>query len=412
MRNITPPSMKFAHKLLSICVLAAFAMPAYSVIIDQPAVKEGKRFGIFASVNPSFSHASERFTYTMANPSIYGPTGTLEQVLKDQDRHDTDEQVKFDGLNTAQIEMYSSTRLTKKLVLSGSVLLFGNAERSMGNYGAYWGASLDFGDYGELGRISAGGINNGLRVGKTSLPMLNTLNDSGTNISGRYTGIPDLTLSAYHMLAQSADVTNRRSTGWHGSNGVAAEYKFDFAPRHNFTIAAGTSLSKGHEMPAVWNDRAKGKAYMTGLAYEYGDAKVALDYGKRKDSYNGVYVDDIKTETYGIKLDYEITPRLSANLSYGHKGTENTKPISYSDWESFGLGVGYRNNDRSRTNIEERLFNTTKQDRYGVGLTYDIYKGISINASVSNLKTRNYVQEGEFTRRERLDTSIGASFSF
>lgn len=397
--------LKHAPKALTLCLLAATAMPANAVFIDTPAVRDGKRFGIFVSVEPTLTTTSNKFSYTYGDPSIYGANGTIEQVLADQDRKDSDEQYRLDNVGYGLVEFYTQQKLTKKMSLGGSLLIQANPD-SLTNFGAYWGTRLDFGSWGELGSITLGGRNNGLSVGQTGINMLNTINDSGFNINGRYTGIPDLTLSAYHMFSQSADVRNRRTGGWHDSNGVSAKYEFNLAPRKNATIALGASRSKGHDLPFYWDAAARGKGYMAGFKAQYNDLTFAADYGEKEQRFNGLYIDDINTKTYGAKIDYEITPRLTTNISYGHKKTKNSKPIDFAFWRD------ELQTPSSNANIEEKLFNQVKQDRYGLGVNYQIYKGFSVNGSVNSTKTRNYVAEGEFSKRERLDVNVGASFSF
>lgn len=402
MRTMTPLS-KLAVKLLPACVLAVMAMPAHSIFIDQPNVKNGIRFYLGTELSPSIGTTTRKFHYTYGDPAIYGATGSMAQVLADQDKKLTDDQIRLNGLGAGYLELYASQAIHKDLRVGGSILLDGGVG-GFNNYGAYWGLTAD---YSKVGRLTIGGRNNGLGVGKTGLTMLNTLNDSGLNVVARYTGIPDLNIHAYHMLAQSADIRNRAEQGWHKSNGLSMQYAFNPTAQQRFTFALGASRSRGHEAPTTWFQQAKADAYMAGLSYRYNKATFALDYGIRNDKFNGNLVDEIDTNTYGAKFDYKITPRLSASVSYGHKHTENNRPISLNDWVSWGL-----RSPSSNTTVESRLFNEVKQDRYELGATYQLYNNISLNGSVSQLKTKNYLDKGEFSRREELNTRIGASFSF
>lgn len=408
MRKITHLS-KTAIKLLPACVLAVMAMPAHSVWIDQPGVKEGLRFYFGTGISPSLTTTSKKFNYTYGDPTIYRGTNAqqIEQMLADQDKKLSDEELRLSGFSGAYAELHANQAINKNWRLGGSVLIDGGAG-GIGNYGAYWGVSADYSNLGTtIARFTVGGRGNGLGVGKTGLVMLNTLNDSGLNLVARYSGVPDLTITGYHMFNQSADVRNNELGGWHKSNGLSVSYNFMPSAQQQLTLAAGASHSRGHETPFYWNTTAKAKAYMAGLSYRHNKATVSVDYGVRTDQYNKVLVDKIDIKTYGAKLDYKITPRLTANISYGHKESQNSKPISFNDWVNWGL-----RNPSQNDNIESRLFNQVKQDRYALGVNYDVWNNVSLNGSVAKLQTKNYMTEGQFSKREELTTSVGASFSF
>lgn len=404
MRKITHLS-KTAIKLLPACVLAVMAMPAHSVFIDQPNVKNGLRFYAGTSLSPAFTNTSRKFTYTYGDPTIYRGTNAqqIEQMLADQDKKLTDDELRLSGMSGGYIELYGAQAIHKDLTVSASVLLDGG-EGGIGNYGAYWGLSAD---YDRVGRLTVGGRNNGLGVGKTGLAMLNTLNDNGMNIVARYTRIPDLTITGYHMFNQSADVRNNREIGWHKSNGLSAQYTFAPSSQQRVTMALGASRSRGHDEVPFWDVAAKADAYMAGLSYRYNKAILSADYGIRNEKHNGVLVDELDIKTYGAKLDYEFTPRLTASISYGHKGTQNSRPVSFNDWLSWGI----RGASQNQT-IEGKLFNEVKQDRYAASLSYRLWENVSLNGSVASLQTKNYLAEGQFSKREELTTSIGASFNF
>lgn len=404
MRKITHLS-KTAIKLLPACVLAVMVMPAHSVFIDQPNVKNGLRFYAGTSLSPAFTTASRKFTYTYGDPSIYRGTSAqqIEQMFADQDKKLTDNELRLSGMSGGYIELYGAQAIHKDLTVSASVLLDGG-EGGIGNYGAYWGLTAD---YDRVGRLTVGGRNNGLGVGKTGIGMLNTLNDSGMNIVARYTRIPDLTITGYHMFNQSADLRNDRDSGWHKSNGLSAQYTFSPSSQQRVTMALGGSRSKGHNNPYYFDAVSKADAYMAGLSYRYNKAILSADYGIRNEKYNGALIDEIDVKTYGAKLDYEFTPRLTANISYAHRGAQNNRPISFNDWLAWGL----RGADQ-RDYIESKLFNEVKQDRYSAGLSYKLWENVSLNGSVTSLQTKNYLTEGQFSKREELTTSIGASFNF
>ncbi|MFB6349125.1 porin [Moraxella sp. ZJ142] len=390
---------------ISASALALAVMPAHAMYLQIPSVKNGLTLGIYGTVNPEFSTRSNKFNYTYGDPEIFGENGSIADVLANQDRKDSDEQLRLDGLNTGTIQFYASQKLTPKITANSSLVVEAR-ENSASNWGAYWGVGFDFGSFGELGSINIGGYNNGLGVSQTGLGLLNTLNDSGTNINASYTGIPNLTLSAYHMLTQSADINDNKDTGWHHSDGASAKYEFDFAPRKTLTLAGGYARSKGHDSSYYYDAAQKADAYLLGVGFNYNNWKVDLDYGKRQETYNGVATSGIDKTTYGAKLNYEFTPRLKGTLSYGRSNSKNDRPADFAKLLDLNAGL------EPYSSAEAVVFNRVKKERYSAGLQYKLYKGVTLNGTVSDLRSTNYITEGEFSNRKQLTTNVGVSFSF
>lgn len=391
-------STRLLLKALPISMLIVANMPAHSVWIDTPNVRDGLQFGLFASARPQLTHTSDKFTYTLGDPRIYGQAGTIAQVLADQDRQDADRRLRAAGTNSASVQIAARQALTKDLTLRGNVLLSYNPN-GHSNHGALWGVSLDIDRFGS---VSVGDQWTRLPVSESDAD--NIVQANGTNIAVEYTKIPNLTLSGYHMLTAAEDIRNPRDSGWHKSTGAGAQYEFNFAPRKKVSVAAGVTRSSGHKAPFWVNSVSKQSAYMGSVGYQYNDLTIGLDYGESKSRYNGAWADAIDTTVYGVKATYEITPRLKGTVSYSHRTDDNTKPIGIDFLVEGGFGVN--NNPRFPA------FDKIEEDRYKVGLDYQLYKGVSFSASVENQRTDNYVAEGKFSERSRLHTSVGASLSF
>ncbi|MDO4222459.1 MAG: hypothetical protein Q4D05_00300 [Acinetobacter sp.] len=391
-------SAQWLPKALTASVLAVLSMPAYSLWIDTPNVRDGLRFGAFVTINPQLTHTSNKFTYTLGDPRIYGTEGTIAQVLADQDRKDSDGRLRGDGVNSGFIQLVANQALTKDLNIHGSVAVDYNKDGYY-NYGALWGLGLEVRRFGSF---TVGDGWTRLPVKKTD--ATNIIQNRGTNVAIEYTAIPNLTLAGYHMFTAASDVNNNRVSGWHRNHGVAAEYVFDFAPRKQLTVAAGAARGKGHQNPYYVDTIIKGTSYMGSVSYQHNDLTLAVDYGKGRNTYNGIFIDDMDTTVFGAKATYEITPRIKGTLSYAREVDDNSKPISLDFLIDNGFGVD------NWANFP--VFDKTIQDRYKVGLDYQLYSRVKLSASVEKQRTRNYVTEGEFSQRDRLYSSVGASFGF
>lgn len=379
-------------------LLVALSMPAHSLWIDTPNVRDGLQFGIFANVNPELTYTSNKFNYVLGNPRIYGRSGTIAQVLADQDRQDSDRRLKADGVHDAAVQFVARQVLTKDLTLRSNAYLTYDKDGHR-NHGALWGVALDIDDFGS---IAVG--DNWTRLSGRQTDANNLIQNSGTHIGIEYTDIPDLTLNAYHMFAVSRNVDDPNSNGWHRSHGISAEYEFDFAPRNKLTVAAGSTRSTGHKDPNRAYFASKGKSYMGGFSYQHNDLTLAADYGKSRNRYNDSWIGTLNTKVYGIKATYEFTPRLTGMLSYARKQDNNSKPIDLQFLIANEFGV---------ENIPAfPVFSRVKQNRYKAGLDYQLYKGVTISSSVELQQTTNYVVEGKFSERDRLYGTLGARFSF
>ena len=145
----TSLSYRWLPKALPASLLVALSMPAHSVWIDTPNVRDGLQLGIFTTVNPQITHTSNKFDYTLGDPAIYGANGTYEQVAADQDRQDADRRLRAEGVNDASVQFAARQVLTKDLTARGSVLL-GYTQDGNRNYGALWGVGLDIDRFGSI----------------------------------------------------------------------------------------------------------------------------------------------------------------------------------------------------------------------------------------------------------------------
>lgn len=395
MRKTTPPLLKSVVKVLPLSLLAVAAMPAHSLWIDTPNVRDGLQFNIYNSVYPRVSTTSDKLTYVLGDPALYGANGTLEQVLRDQGRKENDERARLQGTSSLATQFVGRQAINKDWTAVGTIYLQYNPN-STRNWGAPWGISLA----SNAATVALGTTFAGLDVGQTDADSV--LAESGTAVSVEYTDIPNFTVNAFHMLTQSSDNNDRTEFGWHKNNGLSASYTFNFAPRNELKVAAGATISKGHDSPWYVNQTGKAKGYMGSVSYQYGNLKLAADYGESEEKFNGVWFDELNTKSYGVKATYKFTPRLTSSLSYSHLTADNTKPVTLAEIAGRRIGL----------NDERYFFDKTKKDRYKFETSYNVWRGIDVIGSVENAETRHYVAEGQLTERKALTTTAGARFTF
>lgn len=395
MRKITPLS-KMAVKLLPASLLLAMAMPAHSVWIDQPGVKNGMQFLVYNSVYPRITTTSNKFNYTLGDPAYFGTAGTLAQVLANQDRQDSDERYRLAGMSALNTQFVVRQVLNKDWTAVANLYIAYNPNGA-NNWGVPWGMGMQ---YKRDAYFTIGNTNPGIGTSRTDADSL--LNNAGTYFTAEYTGLNNLTLTASHSLTAADDVRDNSDFGWHKNNGLSVEYDFNFAPRNKLSVGLAGTRSRGHKSPLYTNQPAKNNAYMASLAYEYGNLTLGADYGKGQEKFNGAWFDELDKTSYGVKASYKITPRLTGSLSYSHFEADNNKPVSLQNIVGRRIGL----------NETRYFFDKTVTERYKAEASYNVWRGLSVIGSVESAKNRHYVTEGEFAKRETVTATAGARFTF
>lgn len=391
---------RFYGKWLAL-VSAMMSLPAHSMWLDTSG---GLSFGVFTRVSPTLTGETNTFHYTYGDPAIFDEEddegnyipGTLEQVLAAKDRRDADRRLRLGNNDSSSLQIAAQQVLTKDYSISGSTLLSFN-ENNFRNYGANWGVELMARNKGTL-KIGSNWA--GLDVAKTRVDDI--LSTNGTNLHLDITAVPNLTVSGFHMLAPPNDTRDRRSARLIKADGASVAYEYNMGARQSLRGAIGTIVSEGHANPFYIDvQKGKGKDTLASLSYQYEDIKLAMDVGQSTKHYNGIYRDKVDTKLMGLQVDYELTPRLHSTLNYSRSRTTNSKPVSFLNLLQYGADVN-----------EGYFFHKVNSDNYRVGLSYNLYKGVSLKGSVENDRTKNFLVDGEFSRRNQTRYNAGATFSF
>lgn len=416
-------------KILSMPLAVSLALVSAGLISTSASaawldnnLRNGLQLGISGTLSPSFTKDSSKFTYLYGDPSIYGANGTMANVFADQDRRDTDERTRLSGLDSASVYFSANQMLTRDVSIYGTVGLWATPSESS-RRGYSYGATITHSKIGSLG------VNSNSAFATADIATsgtYNPLDTTGSAVSASYIAIPNLTLSAYHVFPETGDTRSTADPGLHSGYGLAATYTHSFAPRHNITIGAGHTKGKrevdfygdGSTWTYGYGDRytdswgrvmtapKEKEATAIGLSYQLDDWTLSVDGGKSTEEFTGEFYNRAKTDNYGVRVGYEFTPRLTAYASYGERKSKKDgvdgNQISYQDFLSSGvLGVN-----------ETLVFDEVKQKQYTVGATYDLYHNITFTGEVSGTKTKNYIAEGAFSKRDSLNYLAGMSFSF
>lgn len=409
--------MKFTYlsRLMGGGILAtASIVPAQAVVLDNN-LRNGLDFMIGSSISPAIVESSQKSTYhygdSRAFDVYYGdPTtpvklGTVEDVLANQNKKETDERARLDGFGSAVVWFVASQRLTRNTTIEGEIDLYGSQE---GLYPSSFGLTFYNDMFGSVGiKTDSGMVTSGANMTQT----FNNLDYAGSAVTVSYTNIPNLTLSAYHAFPATED-TRYVDASLHGGHGVYARYVKPFAPKHSLTGAMAYTHGKRHVELSSDSIAKKKNAYGIGLQYQYQDITLSLDGSRSDETLSGALVDNIDSNAYGVRLAYQATPRLSAYAYYGERDTK--KVATQGNNLSFDTLIGEV--ARSANGVSgltyDVLFDKVAQKRYGIGTSYNLYRGISLSASVGKDERVNYLTDGKFSETDTAEYRIGMNFRY
>lgn len=392
--------MSTNFKYLTIAVTAIIgasfvSVPASAAWLDKNLRNGMSNFSIGATVSPTFVKNTSKFSYLAGDKRI-------ADALIAQDVQETDERIRLSGGQSAAVFVSAYQNLTRDITANVDVGINASALSVSPAIAYSYGVNLRHSKIGSIG------INSGQNYRTSSIATSRTyhvLDTQASVISAAYTQVPNLTLAGYYAFPASSNVRDPNDVEIHSGHGLSAAYKHSFNSRHDVSGAIGYTKSKRH-VDIQSNSRAKDKqALAAGLSYQYQDWKLSVDAGRATENLNGSLIDEVDIDTFGVRMDYEITPRIDMYASYGERKSKKSsvagKSLSIETLIARKRGVN-----------ETNLFDSVKQKKYAIGADYQLYNNVSILASIEGVETRNYVTEGLFSKRKMLNYQAGVTFSF
>lgn len=393
--------MSMNFKYLTIAVTAIIGVSFVSVSASAASLDKNLRngmsgFNIGATVSPTFVKNTSKFSYLAGDKRI-------ASALIAKDVQETDERIRLNGGQSAFVFVSASQNLTRNITADTFVGINASALPRVSPAMTYsYGVNLRHVRVGSIG-VNSGQNYHTDSIGKSK--TYNVLDTQASVISATYTQVPDLTLAGYYAFPASSNVRDPNDVEIHSGHGLSIAYKHSFNSRHDVSGAIGYTKSKRH-VDIQSNSRAKDKqALAAGLSYQYQDWKLSVDAGRATENLNGSLIDEVDIDTFGVRMDYEMTPRIDVYASYGERKSKKSsvagKSLSIETLIASQRGVN-----------ETNLFDSVKQKKYAAGARYQLYDNVSLLASVEGMETRNYVTEGLFSKRKMLNYQAGVTFSF
>lgn len=405
--------LKFIISLMGFGVGLASTSTHAVWLEHNPRIKDGLSINIWGGLSPTVSKDISTFNYVYGDPSIYNKTddkgnlvlGTLAQVLKDQDRHDFDERLRLSQHHNSGVGFTVFQQVDRSISVEGFVYLQAVAGEDKGyslvpSYGltAYHSkfGSAELASYTTFDTSKVAHAN-----------VFNELDDGGAALSVVYEPTPKLAVGGFYAFPGAEDTRNKFDSGLHDGHGAWGSYEHYFAPRQMIKTTAGVAKTERLPDSVHYDNVEQDKtAYGLGVSYRHNDWLIDVDSTFSKKRFGGDLINEADTRTHSLKLTYEVTPRLSTSVAYGISRANKTagSAVDEIDFETVRLleiGVS-----------EENLFKEIKKQNYSATAKYQLYKGVSLQAGISNQKTTNYLKEGAFSERNLRTYNAGLNFSF
>lgn len=138
-----------------------------------------------------------------------------------------------------------------------------------------------------------------------------------------YYGLDNLHTSAYYLFPSSSDVRRTSNSTKTEGFGASGSYTLGFGDKHDLRLAAGYSNSKAN--PRNLNAYSPNSdAYALSAEYRLGKFLAAADYGQKDIELGGSLVAKSKSDNIGLKVGYEISPRMNLVAGYGVRKHDTT----------------------------------------------------------------------------------------
>lgn len=406
--------VKFIASILTIGA-SITTTSTYAVWLDHNVqIRDGLSFSISGRLTPSLNQDVSTFNYIYGDPRIYDKKdkqgnpvlGTLERALKDKDRRDSDEQLRLSSHKNSGIDFFVSQQINRDIDVNAYLSLSAVAGETRGNSSLYsYGITANHDKFGNLQLSSVANFDTS-KVAHAG--VFNELNGYGPLAAITYKPTARLNVGGFYAFPAAADVRSQFDGGLHKGMGAWATYEDYPTPRGRIKTSIGVAKTENLPDNVVYDNLEQEKlAYGAGFSYRYNDWSLDLDSTFSKKRFSSTFVNTADTRTHGIKLSYDVTPRLSTNISYGVAVTDKTAGTSIKALNFDAV------NDPTRQRInEETVFKRIDKQKYRIGVGYQLYNGVSLQGSVSNQKTTNYLEEGAFSERNLRTYNAGFNFSF
>lgn len=363
-----------------------------------------KKDGLSFDVNGEVNIYAEKINANLTGQLSPNLTGIKQQL--------TDEKVRlYPDMGASWIDFRASQALDDDWRVTGTLGL-GYVQ---GNTGAHLNSASVSLDKMNVGAVTLGRqyLHTGFVTRTGTYTPLDTFGEQTVRLD--YYGLPNLHTSAYYLLPSSTDVRRVADGVEVGGYGASASYKLSIEDDQSVRFAAGYSHNQANPQTTD-GIPTKSNNYAVSAEYRLGDAMVAADYGRRQAKLNGRFVAGSDTEYLGVKVGYELTPRLNLMAGYGTRNSGRSYATGVTGAAiSTTLAAGLNNPQAGGLPAQmfaPFLFDELKERQLYVRGDYYLRENMRVYAQLTNQEIQARQQNQDYAKLNDNSYRLGVSFVF
>lgn len=227
-----------------------------------------------------------------------------------------------------------------------------------------------------------------------------------------YYGLDNVHASAYYLLPSSTDVRRASNSTKTEGFGVSGSYMIPFADNHNLRLAGGYSNSKANPRNLnAYSPNADG--YAVSAEYRVGKFLGAVDYGRKDIELGGNLIAKSKSDNVGVKVGYEISPRLNLMAGYGVRKYDTTYQNGVTTPTIYGAILNELNSGGFLASVGAGfLYDDLQEKMTFVRGDYYLRDNVRLYGQVQKQELEGKVQTNTVSKMDDTAYRVGVALSF
>ena len=408
-----PSIIKNPLKLLTAMILLN-AMPSHAI---YNLYKSGDfSFDVHGEINTYGQKNSQKYTYLYPETGWASVNNDYEAITKGAYEQRSDRRVRL-GQDTGAswTEFRASRKLRDGWRVSGAIG-FGYYDSGTGMY--LNSANMAF-DKKDLGSLSLGRqyLHTGYVTRTNTYTPLETFGENSIRLD--YTAIKGLHASGYYSLPASSDVRKKKNGQEVEGFGASVSYLHPLDDHQTVRVALGYSDSRQNAKTTGRDSNfyaTKSQGAAASVEYRNNKLLLAADIGQKNEQINGSVTDKSKGNYMGVKVGYEITPRLTMTAGFGKKVAERTQKSGAALIHAYSKDLCVADANDSCHNFvqayETALFDKIDSKRSYVRADYYLRENVRLYGRIDDEKITNQLGNKDFSKLHNTGYRAGVSFIF
>lgn len=407
--------------------------PANGVWLENVHGSNGVRgFLIGGEFAPKISGSERRFNFVYKNPEGHD----IAHLQEFFDNMDKEARIEREALRPqADVTNAMFFRLSRRVnatdVIVGTLVLAPD-QRNLIDTTPIWGIHYARENFGDLA-VGRMGVSINPQATGTYTPFTTVNRSSGgmNGVTATFDKYANWEAKAFYSLPTAENIGNLTTPNIHRGWGAQASYTYKISPNHFAKVSGGYSTFSRHPgfnnrqlLPmvggaSIYQAPVKEHNFGASLTYKYTDWTASIDYGRKESIIpDAPIVDGATIDNIGVKISYDVTPRLEVSGAYGIQKSKAQEAI---DGYSLTTPMIFPAPDPGRPHMRERLqrrvleqylFDEIHSQQVKLDAAYKFTSNFTGVANVTHEYIENYVPDGKFSERQNTQYSVGLNYFF